>query len=71
MANLKKTRKHSAICTDCNGNGYTQFHLEEGREQVVLQCETCDSEGEIYIDESEIVESYINVNNTEDEPTIN
>jgi DnaJ-class molecular chaperone len=58
MANLKK-RRHSAICNDCNGNGYKQFHLEEGREHVVLQCETCDSEGEIYVDESEVIESYI------------
>ena len=34
MANLKK-RKHSGICPDCNGNGYKQFHLEEGREHVI------------------------------------
>jgi len=58
MANLKKTR-HSGICPDCNGNGYKQFDLEEGREHVVLQCDTCNSEGEIYVDESEIIESYI------------
>ena len=65
MAKLK-TRKHSAICPDCNGNGYVQFHIEEGREHVVLQCETCDSEGEIYVDESEVVEFYID----DDTPTI-
>ena len=58
MVNLKK-RKHSAICPECNGNGYKQFHIEEGREHVVLQCETCDSEGEIYVDESEVVEFYV------------
>ena len=58
MAKLK-TRKHSAICPDCNGNGYVQFHIEEGREHVVLQCETCESKGEIYVDESEVVEFYI------------
>ena len=58
MANLKK-RRHSGICPDCKGNGYQQFHLEEGREHVVLQCETCDSEGEIYVDESEVVELYV------------
>ena len=58
MAKLK-TRKHSAIYPDCNGNGYVQFHIEEGREHVVLQCETCESEGEIYVDESEVVEFYI------------
>ena len=58
MAKLKKT-KHSAICPDCNGNGYVQCQIEEGREHIVLQCETCDSEGEIYVDESEVVEFYI------------
>ena len=49
MAKSKKTR-HSAICPDCNGNGYLKAVLEEGREHVVLQCQTCDSEGEIYVD---------------------
>jgi len=58
MANSKK-RRHSAICSECNGNGYKQFYLEEGREHVVLQCDTCDSEGEIYVDESEVTEFYI------------
>jgi len=58
MANSKK-RRHSAICDDCNGNGYKQFTLEEGREHIVLQCKTCDSEGEIYVDESEVIELYV------------
>ena len=40
--------------------------LEEGREHVVLQCKTCDSEGEIYVDESEVVESYIDADYTTD-----
>ena len=47
MENSKK-HKHSAICPDCNGNGYVQCHIEEGREHIVLQCQTCDSEGEFY-----------------------
>ena len=64
MANSKKIR-HSAICMDCKGNGYRQFTLEEGREHVVLQCETCDSEGEIYVDESEVVDVYVD----DDTPT--
>ena len=66
MANLKK-RSHSGICPDCNGNGYKQFHLEEGREHIVLQCDTCDSEGEIYVDESEVIESYIDADLTPDD----
>mgnify|MGYP003120712300 CR=1 FL=1 len=58
MEKLKKTR-HSAICPDCNGNGYIKLVLEEGREHVVVQCQSCESEGEIYVDESEVVEFYV------------
>ena len=67
MAN-SKTRKHKAICPDCNGNGYKQSQIQENgklnedkksREHVVLQCDICDSEGEIYVDESEIVDVYV------------
>ena len=63
MEKSKKYNVHAAICPDCNGNGYVKAVLEEGREHVVLQCQTCDSEGEIYVDESEVVESYINADN--------
>jgi len=59
MEKSKKYNVHAAICPDCNGNGYVKAVLEEGREHVVLQCETCDSEGEIYVDESEVVEFYV------------
>ena len=58
MANLKKVR-HAAICPDCRGNGYIKAVLDEGREHVIIQCDTCDSEGEIYVDESEIVDLYV------------
>ena len=54
-----KTRRHKFICETCKGNGYVQCHIEEGREHIVLQCKTCDSEGEIYVDESEVTEFYI------------
>ena len=67
MEKSKKYRVHKAICNDCNGNGYVQCHLEEGREHVVLQCKTCDSEGEIYVDESEVIESYIDVDTVADD----
>ena len=68
MANLKK-RRHSAICDDCNGNGflYRKIHLEKEIKTVVVQCETCDSEGEIYVHESEIIESYIDVDTVTDD----
>ena len=60
MANLKK-RRHKAICNDCNGNGY----ISNKSRELIMQCETCDSEGEIYVDESEVVEFYLD----DDTPT--
>ena len=62
MAKLKKYNVHAMICPDCKGNGYLKAVLEEGREHIVVQCQTCESEGEIYVDESEVIESYIDVN---------
>jgi len=59
MEKLKKYKKHALICPNCKGNGYVKLVLEEGREHVVAQCPECDSEGEIYVDESEVIESYI------------
>ena len=67
MAKSKKYNVHAIICPDCKGNGYVKLVLEEGREHVVAQCVTCESEGEIYVDESEVIESYIDVNTTPDD----
>ena len=64
MAKLKKYNVHAMICPDCKGNGYLKAVLEEGREHVVAQCPECDSEGEIYVDESEVIESYIDADNS-------
>ena len=75
MAN-SKTRKHKGICSECNGNGYKQFQIQENgkldedkksREHIILQCDTCNSEGEIYVDESEIIESYIDADTPTDD----
>ena len=59
MAKSKKYNVHALICPNCKGNGYVKLVLEEGREHVGAQCPECESEGEIYVDESEVVESYI------------
>ena len=51
-----------------NGNGYKKFQIQKNgkqnenktsREHIILQCDTCDSEGEIYVDESQIVDVYV------------
>ena len=67
MEKSKKYKQHAMICPDCKGNGFIKLVLEEGREHVVAQCPECDSEGEIYVDESEVIESYIDVNTTPDD----
>ena len=67
MEKSKKYKQNALICPDCKGNRFVQCHIEEGREHVVVQCQTCESEGEIYVDESEVVESYIDA----DYPTDN
>ena len=66
MEKSKKYNVHAIICPNCKGNGYVKLVLEEGREHIVAQCVECDSEGEIYVDESEVVESYIDVDNLTD-----
>ncbi len=66
MEKSKKYNVHAAICPDCKGNGYIKAVIEEGREHIIIQCERCDSEGEIYVDESEVIESYIDADNVAD-----
>jgi len=56
---MENLRKHKGICPTCNGNGYLKILLEEGREHIIQQCTECESEGEIYVDESEVVELFI------------
>ena len=56
---MENSRKHKGICPTCNGNGYLKILFEEGREHIIQQCEKCESEGEIYVDESEVIDVYV------------
>jgi len=56
---MANSRKHKGICPACNGNGYLKILFEEGREHIIQQCTECKSEGEIYVDESEVIEFYV------------
>ena len=67
MEKSKKYNSRLIICPNCRGNGYIRLTLGEGREHIVIQCKTCDSEGEIYVDESEVIESYVDVDNAADD----
>ena len=40
---------HNIICQDCRGNGYRRILIEEGREEVITYCETCDNQGEFKV----------------------
>ena len=55
MAKLKKYTIHKEICNVCNGNGYVKVvHVDE--KEHVHQCWECDSEGEFYVYEPQLVE---------------
>jgi hypothetical protein len=51
-----------AICQDCKGNGYKRALLEEGREEVIVDCQTCNNQGEINMMDKERLESILNKN---------
>ena len=51
------------ICPYCKGNGYRRTLIEEGREEIIIDCETCKNQGEIMLDR-ERLESILNNNNT-------
>ena len=54
MARLKKYRVHKAICDVCKGNGYVKVvHVDH--KNHVHQCWECDSEGEFYVYEPQLV----------------
>ena len=48
------------ICQDCKGNGYKRALLEENREQLIIDCETCNNQGEINMIDKERLESILN-----------
>jgi len=42
-----KTEKRKQICSQCKGNGYVRFLVEEGREEIITDCNKCDNQGEL------------------------
>ena len=42
-----KTEKRKTICPQCKGNGYVIFLIEEGREELIADCNKCDNQGEL------------------------
>jgi len=52
---IRTVRAHKEICSECKGNGYVKFYLEEGREECVTDCKHCDNQGEITTIKEEII----------------
>jgi hypothetical protein len=55
MEKLKKSKVHLATCDNCKGNGYIKLKINSPEKDQVYQCWICDSEGEIYVYEPEMV----------------
>jgi|TARA_R100001163_G_C5017352_1_gene161259 DnaJ-class molecular chaperone len=48
------------ICPKCRGNGFLKCNVEEGRVSVVVQCDLCNSEGEVHDKEfNDYFDSYV------------
>ena len=43
------------VCTKCKGNGFLRIPYKTAREEVTVQCDLCNSQGEIKV----IIESNI------------
>ena len=55
MVKLKKYRIKKEICDVCRGNGYVKVvHVDQ--KNHIHQCWECDSEGEFYVYEPQLVE---------------
>ena len=49
------------ICTVCNGNGFVKVPYSEAREEIWADCEFCNNQGEIEVEEEDdIVQRQIN-----------
>ena len=41
------------ICTVCNGNGFVKVPYSEAREEIWADCEFCNNQGEIEVEEED------------------
>ena len=44
---IRTEKTSKTICPQCKGNGYVRAVIEEGREEVIADCNKCDNQGEI------------------------
>ena len=51
MANSKR----KVICSVCNGNGFVRVPFEQAREEQWADCDFCNNQGEIEVEEDDTV----------------
>ena len=52
---MAKTKSNKRICPACNGNGYRKIMKDASSKKTIeIDCEACDSQGEIKNDEKNI-----------------
>ena len=44
---MEKSKTNKVPCPSCKGNGYVRVPFELAKEEVVVQCGVCDSQGEL------------------------
>ena len=49
----KMEEASKTICPQCRGNGYVRALLEEGREELIADCNKCDNQGELFASEEQ------------------
>ena len=53
-----KTEKQvKEICKECRGNGYIRVPYHLAKEEIWANCEECDSQGEVVIDDRTTIQS--------------
>ena len=48
---MAKSKINKSPCPHCKGNGYVRVPYHLAKEEVVVQCGVCESQGEINADE--------------------
>ena len=48
---MENSKKSKVPCPNCKGNGFVRVPYELAKEEVIVQCGVCESEGEVNADE--------------------
>ena len=48
---MENSKKPKVPCPNCKGNGFVRVPYELAKEEVIVQCGVCESEGEVNADE--------------------